>query len=235
MLSDNNTRVHTIIFDVGGTLVKARSVLYTFAELMDPGHIDELFKILRGKFMVIYRDENPPRFIGIKEILVTVIRETAREYNLPDVSDKVDSHYGNFYLRHASLFDDTIPTLERLKGDGFRLIVVSDADPDVLDSELSTFEIYRYFDHILISGKIEAYKPSDKMVRAILDVCDEPRTGIIFVGDTEVDILTARKMHVTSVLIKRNGDFGHDADYHITDFKELFEIIEEINNSVSSR
>lgn len=227
--------VHTIIFDVGGTLVKARSVLYTFAELMDPDRIDELFKVLRDKFMVIYRNENPPRFIGIKEILTTVIKETASEYSLPDISDKVDTHYGRFYLRHATLFDDTILTLEKLKNDGFKLIVVSDADPDVLDSELSSFEIYKYFDHILISGQVEAYKPSDKMVRAILDVCDVPRSGIIFVGDTEVDILTARKMHVTSVLIKRNGDFRLDADYYITGLKEIFGIIEEINTSESDR
>ena len=109
---------------------------------------------------------------------------------------------------------------------GIKLIVASDADPDVLKEELSTFEIYNYFDEILISGNIGAYKPSDKMTNAIIEKCDRPYSEILFVGDTEVDILTAKKIGAKSVLIKRNGSFPIEADYCITKLDRIFEIIE---------
>ena len=105
-------------------------------------------------------------------------------------------------------------------------MVASDADPDVLDEELATFEIYKYFDEILISGNIRAYKPSDKMSLAIKDKCKKPYSDILFVGDTEVDILTAKKIGARSVLIRRNGSFPIEADYCITGLEELFNIID---------
>lgn len=221
--------VHTVIFDVGGTLVKARSVFETFAELIDPQNKEALFKTLRREFMKIYRDGNPEKFLGIKEIVAIVLKKTAQKFNLKDISGEINELYETAYLAHASLFDDSLPTLERLRQLGLKMIVVSDADPDVLNQELSTFRIFKYFDHILISGIVKAYKPSDKMIKAIAEHCDKPYSDILFVGDTEVDILAAKKLQAKSVLIRRNGEFPLEADHRITGLNELFDIIESYN------
>ena len=217
--------IHTVIFDVGGTLVKARSTLITFANQLAPGNSEKLLEFLIKEFMKIYRDENPTKFIGIKEIIAIILKKAAKEFNVEDISDEAPELYGETYLNHANLFEDTLPTLKRLKEMGIKLIVASDADPDVLNKELSTFVIYKYFDEILISGNVKAYKPSDKMIRAIVDKCDKPYSDILFVGDTEVDILTAKKIGARSVLIKRNGSFPIEADYRITRLDKIFEII----------
>jgi len=219
--------IHTVIFDVGGTLVKARSTLITFAEQLKPDDYNELLSFMIKEFMKIYRDENPPKFITIKEIIAIVLKKASAEFGVKDISGETDRRYGENYLNHANLFDDTIPTLEKLKKLGIKLIVASDADPDVLNEELSTFKIFKYFDRILISGAVKAYKPSDKMVDAIKDQCEEPYSGILFVGDTEVDILSAKKMGARSVLIRRNGEFPLKADYCITSLESLFDIIND--------
>ena len=221
--------IHTVIFDVGGTLVRARSSLISFSERLAPSDEKlrkEILEFMIKEFMVIYRDEKPIRFFGIKEIIAIILKKSAEKFDVEDISDKAQELYGEAYLNNANLFDDTIPTLEKLKEKNLRLIVASDADPDVLDDELSTFKIYQYFDEIIISGTVGAYKPSDKMTGAILEKCDEPYSDILFVGDTEVDILTAKKIGAKSVLIKRNGDFTIDADYYINNLNKIFEIIE---------
>ena len=152
--------IHTVIFDVGGTLVKARSSLITFSEWLAPNNDKlrkELLDYLIKEFMVIYRDENRTEFIGIKEIIAIALKKAAEKYDVEDISSQADKRYGEAYLNNANLFDDTIPTLNKLQEMGLKLIVASDADPDVLNKELSTFEIFQYFDEIVISGIVGAY------------------------------------------------------------------------------
>lgn len=222
--------IHTVIFDVGGTLVRARSSLVTFADWLAPDNDEnlrkELLEFLINEFMKIYRDDKRIEFIGIKEIIAIVLKKAADKFNVKDISDKADVLYGEAYLSRANLFYDTVPTLKKLKGMGIKLIIASDADPDVLDRELTKFKIKKYFDEIIISGNIKAYKPSDKMTNAIKDKCNKPYSGILFVGDTEVDVLAAKKIGAKSVLINRNGDFQVEADYQIKKLDKICDIIE---------
>jgi putative hydrolase of the HAD superfamily len=222
--------IHTVIFDVGGTLVKADSVFHAFADIMDTSRREELFRYMRPIFLGMYRDESRPEFLTIKQIAAVVLKKTADRFDLPDISERVPELYADCYLGHATLFEDVLPTLERLKTDGLKLTVVSDADADVLDRELTSFDIEKYFDNIVVSSNVKAYKPSDRMVRAIMDTCQKPYTDVLFVGNIDVDILAAKKMKARSVLVRRNGKFPYDADYNITDLSQLFGIISQINN-----
>ena len=72
-------------------------------------------------------------------------------------------------------------------------------------------------------------QPADKAVAKALEYCDEPLSGVLFVGDTIVDIRTAQKMKVKSVLINRDNNFKLEADYRITGLNQLFDIITESN------
>ncbi len=222
--------IHTVIFDVGGTLVDADSVFQSFAFVMDSSRKEELFRFMRPIFMRIYRDESRPEFWSIKQIATRVVKTTAEHFGLPDISPRVPELYADCYLGHARIFDDVFPVLEKLKNAGLTTLAVSDADEDVLEKELATFGLNPYLDRVIISSQVQAYKPSDKMVEAVKSACREPFGGILFVGDTEVDILTAAKMGAWSVLIRRNGEYPHPADYQISDMNEIFRIISDIKN-----
>lgn len=222
--------IHTIFFDIGGTLVTGTSGLKMLAKRLDASRESDIFESLRQKFMSIYLDENPPQFYNIKEILALTATDTARKYGLPDVGDEVVEIYRTAYLDHGYLYDDTIPTLDRLKADGIKMILISDADDDVLEPQLKDLGIWDYFDGIIISSITRAYKPGDIVVEKALDFCDEPRDSILFVGDTVVDIETAKKMNVKSVLINRDNHFKLEADYKITGLEQLFDIIPGSNS-----
>jgi 2-haloalkanoic acid dehalogenase type II len=221
--------IHTIFFDAGGTLMTGDSTLKPIAEQMDPERKDEIFEFMRRKFMSIYLDENPSKFYSIKEILKICAVEAAREFDLADFSDKVQECYRRNHLDNDTLYSDTVPVLEKLKQRGIRLILISDADADVLEDQLAKYDLFRFFDGVIISSNTRAYKPSEKVVNEALKYCREPLSGVLFVGDTKVDVMTARKMKVRSVLIYRHNDYKTDSDYKILKLDEILEIIEKEN------
>ncbi len=222
--------IHTVIFDIGGTLVNAPSVFNAFADVMDPSRRDELFKFMRPIFMEIYRDEDRGEFWTIKQIAAHVVKKAAVQFGIEDISAKVGQVYGDYYLKQAKLFEDTLPTLKKLKENGRKIVAVSDADADVLMRELTTFGIDKFFENIIISSDVEAYKPTDKMVAYIRERVDRPYHDILFVGDTEVDVMTGRKLNAHSVLIRRNGKFPYSADFQISDLNNIFGIISELEH-----
>jgi len=219
--------IHTIFFDVGGTLVTGESTLRVIAARLDSDRQEPIFKYMVKRFMEIYLDENPPRFYSIKELLTLSTRWASEEFGTADLSDKAVEIYRHHHMTNDHLFDDTIETLEKLKTMGIRLILISDADADVLEDQLKMFDILRYFDETIISSHTKAYKPSDIVVRKAMEYCREPFSKILFVGDTIVDLKTAQKMKVKSILINRDGQFKYDADFKITGLNQIFEIIEK--------
>ncbi len=217
--------IHTIFFDVGGTLVTSKSTLTFFAEQLDPSRTDELFKFLLDSFMLYYENENAERFYSVKEILAISLKMAAEKYNLPDMSDETEKYYRMNHLENSRLFEDAVPTFDKLKEENIRLIICSDADADVLIEQLKMFGIYDYFDDLIISSNVGAYKPQDKVVGEALKHCREPYSEILFVGDNHVDMETARKMKINAVLINRKGRFKCDADYQITTLSKLIDIV----------
>ena len=222
--------IHTIFFDIGGTLVTGTSGLHMLAKRLDASRESDIFESLRQKFMSIYLDENPPQFYNIKEILALTATDVAQKYDLPDVGEEVVEIYRTAYLDHGYLYDDTRPTLDRLKTEGIKMILISDADDDVLEPQLKDLGIWDYFDDTIISSITRAYKPGDTVVKKALEFCEEPLEGILFVGDTIVDIKTAQKMKIKSALINRDNHFKLEADYKITGLEQLFDIIADSNS-----
>lgn len=222
--------IHTIIFDIGGTLVKADSVFHSFADHLDQSRREELFQFMRPIFIETYRDETREEFWTIKQIASYVLKRTSEHFGLPDISARVPEMYEDCYLGHATLFGDVIPVMKRLREMDIKIIAVSDADADVLDKEMLTFDLKKYFDKVIVSSNVEAYKPSDKMVDHIRNQVERPYNRILFVGDTEPDILAAKKLTAHSVLIRRNGKYPIPADYRISDLNEIFGIISSLEN-----
>lgn len=218
--------MHTIFFDCGGTLVSGKSTLLAIAEEMDKDKSYDIYKFLIDSFMDIYLDENPPRFYSIKEILTLTTKVAAKEFGVDDISHRAVDLYRHQHLNNDYLYDDTIPTLAKLKEQNVKMVLVSDADNDVLLEQLKMYDILKYFEATIISDQTKAYKPSDAVVKKALQYCREPLSEILFVGDIIVDKLTAQKMGVKFALINRNCKFKLPADYQIKSLDDIFSIEE---------
>jgi putative hydrolase of the HAD superfamily len=218
--------IHTIFFDAGGTIITTKSTLIYLAEKLDSRRQEEIFRYLVDSFMVYYENENIERFYSVKEIIAITLKKAAEKFDVPDLSGETEKYYRLNHLRDASLFEDTLPTLEKLKKRNIKNIICSDADADVLVEQMKMFKIYDYFENLIVSSNVGAYKPHKKMVASVDKYCREPYSGILFVGDSRVDMETAQRANIKSVLINRNGKFKHEADYKIKSLSELFGIID---------
>ncbi|MGV8161746.1 MAG: HAD family hydrolase [Candidatus Nanoarchaeia archaeon] len=213
--------IHTIIFDVGGTLVDAPDLFDVFASLIRIHHKIDLKEELIVEFHKHYVSAN---FKDIKTILTESVAKILKTHNIDSSDIDPSTIYHAHYINQSSLFSETKDTLNYLKSKKIHLIIVSDADADVLIPELKKLEIYDYFENILISSDLKCYKTSKQIVNYILPKISKPLEGILFVGDTTADILTAKELGVKSVFIKRTKK-EIEADFKISSLLELKNLI----------
>lgn len=114
------------------------------------------------------------------------------------------------YMLHvpdAPLFDDVRETLERFRSLGIRQTLLSATESDMLKGQLDFLGISGYFEEILGLDNIHA---SSKVALALNWRRCHPEASVLFLGDTDHDVQTARAMGADCILVAR----GHQsADY----------------------
>lgn len=211
--------MHTVIFDVGGTLIDSPDL---FKHIMASFYEEdvEVERYLLHKFSEYYQGNGP--FFKIATILEKVFSEIAMEFNIKDYSSLTANIYKEFFTQKTYLYEDTISVLKFMKNKNTRLLICSDADSEVLREELIQFKIKDYFERIFISSDIKAYKPSEKVVSILSDIIMGNREEILFVGDSRQDIITGQKLGIKTAYINRlNKKIDVKADYEIKQLAEL--------------
>ncbi len=216
-----------IFFDIGGTLIGSPDLFHFIASKYGKENIEEINALIRKKYENVYGNKNEEQFLSVKEILQLILKEISEELGLDDLSDFAHDYYEQFYSKEAYLYDDVIDSLSQLKKTKIKLIVFSDSDSDILIGELKRLNIYKYFDDFIISGDIKAYKPGNKIINKALEYYNSDIKCIYMVGNSDMDILSARKMKAKSVIINRsNKKISYKCDYTINSLMELLTIIE---------
>ncbi len=213
--------VHTIIFDIGETLVAGPDLFGAIADELEQRHGVKLRDRLAGEFEVL---QCASPFSDVKTILDVITRKVLNECGISDSVVKASKIYADIFINKSWLFEGALEILEYLKKKKINLIVVSDADSDVLIPELKKLKIYDYFDDIIISSDIKCYKLSKHMARHVLPKIKKPYKDILFVGDSNVDMATAKVLGVKSVFVNRVGK-NIESDFTIRNLFQLKELI----------
>jgi putative hydrolase of the HAD superfamily len=109
------------------------------------------------------------------------------------------------------LYHDAVPTLERLKSEGYTMGLVSNAPPDTVKA-VEFLGLPRYLPVIVISGVVGVSKPNPEIFRIALSRSGAEPNEAIHVGDVyEADVLGARNAGIKGLLIDRDG-LQADAD-----------------------
>ena len=128
-------------------------------------------------------------------------------------------------------FDDTVSTLTTLRKMGLKLAVVSNRERPSLP--LERVDLAKYFDVIVGAhepyGKLP-YKPNPAMVNELLTHLDIKPSEAIYVGDADIDILTAMSAHVRGIGITKGTFTAQEfkllgAWKSIDSLSELIEIV----------
>lgn len=171
----------TVLFDMDGTLLDTLGDLHasTNAVLREGGFPERSMEEVRS-------------FVGNgAEHLIRCALPAGTD---EETAVRTLRRYREYYAAHCQEltkpYEGILPLLERLREAGIRTAVVSNK-PDIATKKLAALH---FGAGLLAVGEHAGVrrKPWPDMVDAALTGLGAPRTGAVYVGDSEVDVLTAR-------------------------------------------
>ncbi len=183
----------TIVFDLDGTLMDtledlANSVNVALVELQLPQRsIDEIRTFVGD---------------GVRELLVRAVKAALREVGKEETFshellykslELFKNHYTGHCMDTARPYNGVSELLENLKNEGFTLAIVSNK-PQKEVSLLHKNFFAKYVDVAIGECESEGIhkKPAPDMVYKALELLSVSVTDAVYVGDSEVDIATAK-------------------------------------------
>jgi 2-haloalkanoic acid dehalogenase type II len=213
--------IRAILFDFGGTLMHGRLDWTPIVAKAD----DALTNHLRSEGIEVHINTFPTEFRKRlaeyfkqreKDLLETtytfVLRELLKEKGYDDVDSEVLRRSLNalFSVTQSNwgLEEDAIPTLKKLRENGYSLGIVSNAGDDADVQKLAeNFEITNHFDFILTSAACSYRKPHPRIFELALSNWYCPPNEAVMVGDNlDADIRGAQNAGIYGVWISRRAD-----------------------------
>jgi putative hydrolase of the HAD superfamily len=218
--------LRAVIFDLGGTLMYERAAWDAIIHQAD----EALTNYLREQGMELNLSSFPREFRKRidqyfrkreKDLLETtysfVLRDVLSGKGYEDVPDPIIRNALDclFAVTQTNwiLEEDTLPTLQKLEEDGYRLGMISNAGDDQDVQQLAQrFDISRYFDFILTSAACSYRKPHPRIFELALSNWYFLPSEAVMVGDNpDADIRGAKSAGLYAVWISRragwqNGD-----------------------------
>ena len=139
----------------------------------------------------------------------------------------IDTFFKGIHLT-AKLYSDTIPTLTRLKEQGWRTAALTNL-PSSMPDRLFRRDIPEWLERLdlYVSSEICGYrKPNPAGLLSIARHFGVEPSQLIFVGDEKLDVDTSRNAGCRSILICRAPQpesFGEDA--RIENLNQLFPLL----------
>ncbi len=216
--------VKAVIFDVGGTLLGATDLLENIlAGHASPKAHDDLYNQLGNEFFRQVVDcRNGSTFKRIAEMIATAIDVVNKENN--DCLSTVNAAqvYWHTFVSDSFVIHDADRALAKLAEQKVALFVASDADAELIYAQFEKHQWSHYIRQFFISSEIRAYKPTEAFVAALNNViCNYEKNQVIFVGDSEVDIETGKKLGVRTALLSKGNQKRYSEDYSIRSLLEL--------------
>lgn len=178
-----------VLFDLDGTLINS---IFDLAESMN--HILEKYGYKKRTL------EEINSFVGngLKNLTELSLGEK------PDNFDEIYADFREYYFAHCC--EKTVPyegmreTLKKLKDRGYRLGVVTNK-PDFAAKEICGVFFDGLFDIVMGEHAPLKRKPAPDMPTAVMEFLGVKKEEALYVGDSEVDILTGKNagMDVLSV------------------------------------
>lgn len=225
-------RYRAVFFDAGETLVHpAPSFPELFARTVTgEGHPRTADQIVDGLSMV--SDEFTRA--AVEEELWTTHPDRSRRFwmrvyrrfldalGIADANGLTETLYRTFTtVENYEAFDDVVPTLERLRDDGYVLGVISNFEP-WLEDLLKRLSLDALLPVRVISGLEGVEKPDPTIFELALSRTGLAPTDVAYVGDIpEFDIAPTAALGMFPVLIDRRGRHPDHVGARVADLRDL--------------
>ncbi len=227
--------MNVIVFDIGGTLMEYVNMPNVWID-----YYESAFRHVREKLRLPLTDE---RLAASVEVLrqynprvkyrekdyspEQIFGDAAAEWDFPFKLEEVISVFFEDMKLTPLIYPETVPTLERLRQNGWKIASLTDVATGMPDSLHKSYfpELMPYFDLYVSSQSCGYRKPNPAGVHLIAEHFGADEKRFIFVGDEPKDIKTAQNVGCRSVLIDRkNRNLQLGQDFTINTLDELLPI-----------
>jgi phosphoglycolate phosphatase len=178
-----------LIFDLDGTLIDSRldlanSVNATRDALGMPPLSNEIVYSYVGN--------------GVPVLLKRALGEGASESDLARAQEFFLTYYRSHMLDFTTLYPGTSEALSRLNRAGMKLAVLTNKPVRFSQGIVEGLGIAPYFRYVYGGNSFEQKKPHPMGVEKLMAECGANRENTVMIGDSSVDVLTARNACVHS-------------------------------------
>jgi phosphoglycolate phosphatase len=217
-----------LIFDMDGT------ILNTIDDIKDS--VNHAMEICNMPLKSLQEVKDGVGRGAINLIEDVVPKNTSKEDIL-----KVYKIYQDYYDKNSNQktgpYPGILTLLKKLKDMNYKLAVVSNKHKYLVE-ELNHNIFKDYFDFSMGEVKGIPIKPEPDMIYMALDYMGLDKSEVLFIGDSDIDMITANNADMTSVGVTwgfRSKDvlIQHKATYIIDQPDQLLEIIKEVEKHVN--
>ena len=134
----------------------------------------------------------------------------------------------NLY-KNLSAFSEVKETLNKLKEKNYKLAILSNGTPDLLNQLVNSNDLENIFDDIFSIEEVKIFKPDSKVYDIPVRKYNLQKNEIVFLSSNTWDISGAGNYGYNSVWVNRNNNIFDNLDYKpIHKIKSLVQLLEII-------
>lgn len=219
-------RVSTVTFDSYSTLVDVDAAEAALAARVDnPEPVSKLWRSrsLAYTFVATQLDAYQPFY----EINRDALQYALDAHGVDITTDERDEILAVYH--ELDVFDDVREGIERLRDGGYDCYVVSNGNPEMLDSMVDHAEIGDLIEDTISADEIRVFKPNADLYRHAAGRTGTPIEELAHVTAGWFDVMGATHAGMQAVWVDRKGSpwepFGTDPDLTIETVFELAEAL----------
>ena len=213
-------KVDLIIFDLDGTLVNSI-----------PDLTNAINYVAKKNNLHVFNEIEISELVGggVSRLIESAFNISSDETGFADYFNLFLNYYGSNHSNNSYLYDDVLDVLEHFKTK--KLAILSNKLHVFTKQMVKDYKIDNYFDIVLGATDKLKKKPSAEPINYILQKLKISHNAAVIVGDSEPDIITAKKSGIYSIAVtygyrSRTQLEQHKPDFIIDELTELKKIIE---------
>ncbi len=193
-----------ITFDCYGTLIDWEgSICAIFQKYVHDKNIKLNMNGLVQRYIKVEYEIEQEQYRKYKEVLKIATKKLFKEEGFEILDEDTDILVNSIYKWPP--FNETRQILSVLKNKGYKLVILSNIDEDIINESIKLIGIN--FDGIITAEKVKSYKPSYKHWQEMLKQFNVAKEEVIHVAASYMhDIIPAKEQSFNTIWINRNNE-----------------------------